>query len=137
MGIPSAKDEILAALPSTKIGIVRKTGIHPRTVLKWIGRLHGNGVYIKGWLPHPVRGPAMAVYARGNKPDAPNTLPKLTKKEVRERYRDRWAGTEKGDKRSARYRERYWQKKAAKCGDPLVAALFGSRRQANEDQQVA
>lgn len=127
--VPSAKPIILAALkkaPATQTRIIERTGLHKTTLMKHIKLMRAaKEIYVCDWKPHSRRGPPMAVYAVGSLPDVPCKLPKLSKHEVYIRYRDRHANTEKEDQKKARDRLRWWENKASKVGDPLVAALFG------------
>lgn len=126
-----SKPIILAALrhaPTTTIRLMERTGLHRATVIKRLGQMHkAREIHISGWKPHPNKGPAMAVYAVGDKPDVPCELRKLTKHEIYVRYRNRCAGTEREDRKKAKDRMRWWEGRAATKGDPLVAALFGRK----------
>ena len=116
---------ILAALPATKTEIEQRAGVHHATVTKVMPGLHKGGkVHIGAWRPHPVHGPSMAVYHAGEGEDVPDTLPRLTKKEIADRYVKRIKGTEKYDLRKARDRNRHWKKKAAAKPKNWAAALF-------------
>lgn len=116
--------EALRAKPATKLEAVAATGLHRTTVIKRIDRLHEqHEVYICRWKKHPYKGPPMAVYAVGNKPDVPCNLPTLTKHEIYIRYRDRWEGTEKADRVRARGRARWWKKKAQTTPQHPFSAL--------------
>jgi hypothetical protein len=80
-------------------------------------------VHIGKWLPHPVRGPSMPVWHAGPGEDAPDTLPRLTKKEISDRFEKRIKGTEKHDQRKAKHRSRHWEKKATASKKGWAAAL--------------
>jgi hypothetical protein len=119
---------ILAALPATKRQIEGKTGLSHTTICKVISALHPEDpqkrqMHIGGWLTHPVRGPSMAVYHDGPGEDVPDTLPRLTKKQIADRFEKRLKGTEKHDQRKARHRSRHWEKKAMAAPKSWAAAL--------------
>jgi hypothetical protein len=115
---------ILAALPATKVEIGPRAGLNKTTVLKVMPELHKAGqVHIGAWRPHPIHGPPMAVYHPGPGKDAPDVLPRLTKKQRSERYEKRIKGTERHDQRKARHRSRHWEKKAAATKKGWAAAL--------------
>lgn len=117
--------KILEALPATKTQIRERTGLHQATVLKVMPELHeSDAVHVGGWLPHPLHGPSMAVYHAGPGEDVPDTLPRLTRQQISERYENRIKGTEKHDQRKARHRSRHWIKKAAATPKNWAAALF-------------
>lgn len=106
--------EALRAKPATKVETIQATGLHRATVFKRMEAMHEkHEIFICGWKKHPRKGPPMAVYAVGNKPDAPCTLCRLTKHEIYVRYRDRMAGTEREDIKRAKDRAKWWIKKAA------------------------
>jgi len=116
---------ILAVLPATKTEIEHRAGVHFATVLKVMPELHKAGkVHIGAWRAHPVHGPSMAVYHAGPGVDAQDTLPRLTRQQISERYEKRIRGTEKYDQRKARHRSRHWEKKAKAAPKNWAAALF-------------
>jgi len=116
---------ILAALPATKTEIRERTGLHQATVLKVMPALHeGQVVHVGAWRPHPLHGPSMAVYHAGPGRDALDTLPRLTRREISDRYEKRIKGTEKHDQRKARHRNRHWIKKAAATPKSWLSALM-------------
>jgi hypothetical protein len=115
-----------AALPGKHREIIQRSGLSKETVGKIIADLHGKTIRISAWLPHPVRGPSIAVYAEGTEPDALDTIPRLTKRQIYERYEAGIKGTERGDQRLARYRSRHWLKKAASKPNTWASALFGA-----------
>jgi hypothetical protein len=119
---------ILAALPATQRQIEQKAGLHRATVCKVMairrpGEPEKRQVHIGGWLPHPVRGPSMPVWHAGPGEDVPDTLPRLTKKQIADRFEKRIKGTEKHDQRKARHRSRHWEKKAKAAPKGWAAAL--------------
>jgi hypothetical protein len=116
----------MSALPGTHGQITARSSLNKSTVGKLIIALHGKGVRISKWLPHPVRGPSLAVYAEGTEPDALDTVPRLTKRQIYERYEAGIKGTERADQRLARYRSRHWLKKAAATPHSWASALFGA-----------
>lgn len=121
----SRRDDILACLPATKADARKKTGLSPKTVLKWFDLLHeAHEIYIDRWVPHPRKGPRMAVYARGNKPDAPCKLQTLTRKQVHERYRVRCEKDGRADVKRAKDRSKWWEKKAKAKPQTPFSALF-------------
>jgi hypothetical protein len=116
---------ILAVLLATKTEIEERAGLHFATVIKVMPQLHKAGqVHIGAWRPHPVHGPSMAVYHAGPGEDAEDALPRLTRKQISERFEKRIKGTEKYDQRKARHRSRHWVKKAAATPKSWAAALF-------------
>lgn len=120
---------VLGAMPGTKADIVIKSGVSQASVLKWVGQLHADRkIYISSWRPHPRAGAAMAVYAIGDLPDAPCKLKHLTKRQIRLRFEAKAKLDGRWDSMQARWRSKYWIRKAATVGDPLVAALFGAVR---------
>ncbi|MGK5040414.1 hypothetical protein ACQ4WQ_08735 [Janthinobacterium sp. GB1R12] len=123
------RDFVLGAMPGTKADIVNKSGVSQAAVLRWVRLLHAeHKIYIASWKPHPRAGAAMAVYAVGNLPDAPCTLPCLTKRQIRLRFEAKAKKDGRYDSMKARWRSKYWIRKAGAVGDPLVAALFGAAR---------
>lgn len=121
------REFVLGALPGTKSHIEERSGVSRSAVLAWIAKLHAAGeIHISRWLPHPRGGRAMAVYALGSRPDAVCKLKTLTKRQIRLRYEAKAKADGRYDVVRARMRNRYWTKKAATQGDPLVAAMFGA-----------
>lgn len=117
---------IVAAMPGTVPEIVASSGMTESTVKRWIRILHAAGeIYISGWQPHPRAGAHMAVYSIGNLPDAKCKLKTLTKRQIRLRYEAKAKEDGRYDVLRAHWRSRYWERKAAAVGDPMVAALFG------------
>lgn len=115
---------VLAALPATKAEIPERAGVHRATVFKVIAELHkGRQVHIGAWQPHTLHGPPMAIYYAGPGDDVPDTLPRLTKKQIADRYEQRIKGTERHDLRKARHRSRHWEKKAKAAPKGWAAAL--------------
>lgn len=120
---------VLGAMPGTKADIVIKSGVSQAAVLRWIRLLHADRkIYIADWKPHPRAGAAMAVYAVGDLPDAPCKLKHLTKRQIRLRFEAKAKQDGRWDSMKARWRSKYWIRKARAVGDPLVAALFGAAR---------
>ena len=120
---------VLGAMPGTKADIVTKSGVSQAAVLRWIRLLHAERkIYIASWKPHPRAGAAMAEYAVGNLPDAPCTLQRLTKRQIRLRFEAKAKQDGRWDSMKARWRSKYWIRKAGAVGDPLVAALYGAAR---------
>jgi hypothetical protein len=120
--------EIVAALPAIQLQIEQRTGLHRATVCRVIAAMHPKEpekrqLHIGKWLPHPVRGPSMPVWYAGPGEDVPDTLPRLTKKEIADRFEKRIKGTEKHDQRKARHRSRHWEKKAKATKSGWAAAL--------------
>ncbi|MBB5610412.1 MULTISPECIES: hypothetical protein [unclassified Janthinobacterium] len=125
---------VLGAMPGTKADIVIKSGVSQATVLRWVNQLHAERkIYICSWKRHPRAGAAMAVYAVGSLPDAPCRLKHQTKLQTRLRFEAKAKQDGRWDRMQARWRSKYWIRKAAAAGDPLVAALFGAAR----SQEVA
>jgi hypothetical protein len=124
--VKSAREQILASLPGTRADVRRKSGLHRATVLRWMARLHEEekAIHIARWKPHPIRGPAMAVFAAGSQPDVECALPKLTKHEVYERFRARIKRDGRIDVLRAKDRNKYWKKKAVSAPRPWFAALM-------------
>lgn len=116
---------ILAVLPATKVEIEQLTGINHTTVVKVVREMHrSTTIHVGKWRPHPVHGPSMAVYYAGPGEDAKDELPRLTRKQISDRYEKRLKGTEGYHKRKARHRNRYWTEKAAATPKNWAAALF-------------
>lgn len=123
------REFVLGAMPGSKADIVIKSGVSQAAVLRWIRLLHADRkIYIASWKPHPRAGAAMAVYAVGDLPDAPCTLQHLTKRQIRLRFETKAKKDGRYDSMKARWRSKYWIRKASAVGDPLVAALFGAAR---------
>lgn len=115
---------VLAVLPATKAEIAKRAGVHRTTVFKVIAELHkARRVHIAAWQPHSIHGPPMAIYHAGPGEDAPDTVPRLTKKDIRDRFERRLKGTERHDQRKARHRSRHWEKKAVATKKGWAAAL--------------
>ena len=120
---------VLGAMPGTKADIVINSGVSQAAVLRWVRLLHADHkIHIAGWRPHPRAGAAMAVYAVGDLPDAPCKLKHLTKRQIRLRFEAKAKKDGRYDSMKARWRSKYWVRKASAVGDPLVAALFGAAR---------
>ena len=123
------REFVVGAMPGTKANIVIKSGVSQAAVLRWIRLLHAERkIYIASWKPHPRAGAAMAVYAVGDLPDVPCKLPHLTKRQIRQRFEAKAKKDGRYDSMKARWRSKYWIRKAGAVGDPLVAALFGAAR---------
>ena len=123
------REFVLGAMPGTKADIVIKSGVSQAAVLRWIRLLHAERkIYIAAWKPHPRAGAAMAVYAVGNLPDAPCKLQHLSKRQIRLRFEAKAKKDGRYDSMKARWRSKYWIRKAGAVGDPLVTALFGAAR---------
>ena len=123
------REFVLGAMPGTKADIVNKSGVSQAAVLRWVRLLHAERkIFIASWKPHPRAGAAMAVYAVGNLPDAPCTLQRLTKRQIRLLFEAKAKKDGRYDSMKARWRSKYWIRKAGAVGDPLVAALFGATR---------
>ena len=120
---------VLGAMPGTKAEIVSKSGVSQASVLKWVGQLHADRkICIAGWKPHPRAGAGMVVYAVGDLQDVPCKLKHLTKRQIRLRFEAKAKLDGRWDRMQARWRSKYWIRKARAVGDPLVAALFGMAR---------
>ena len=116
---------ILAVLPATATEVKQRAGLHHATVSKVMPILRKAGeVYVGAWRPHPLRGPSMAVFHAGPGEDVADTLPRLTRKQIIERYEKRLKGTEKADKRKAKHRSRHWIKKAAAAPRTWLSSLM-------------
>ena len=114
-------------MPGTKAHLVARSGVSQSAVLRWVRLMHEAGeIYIAGWERHPRAGAPMAVYAIGRKPDAECKLKTLTKRQIRLRFEAKAKKDGRYDSMQARWRARYWTRKAAAVGDPMVAALFGA-----------
>ncbi|KAB8066249.1 hypothetical protein [Janthinobacterium violaceinigrum] len=123
------REFVLGAMPGTKADIVIKSGVSQAAVLRCVRLLHGGRkICIAGWRPYPRAGAAMAVYAVGDLPDAPCKLKNLTKSRIRLRFEAKAKQDGRWDSMKARWRSKYWIRKAGAVGDPLVAALFGAAR---------
>ena len=116
---------ILEVLPATASEIRKKTGLNHATVGKVIPIMRGGQqMHVGDWRPHPRKGPSMAVFHPGPGVDVPDTLPRLTRQQIVERYEKRIKGTEKFDQRRARQRSRHWEKKAAAAPKTWLSALM-------------
>lgn len=120
---------ILAAMPGTRRTISARSGVHVATISKVVGLLYAaREVHIAGWEKHPVRGPECPVYGAGPGVDAPDTRPRLTRKEISDRFEARVKGTDKGYTRRAKQRSGWWTRKAkAKPQHPFSALFVGVR----------
>lgn len=115
---------VLAALPATKADLPRRAEVDRTTVFRVMAELHKGGkVHVGAWQPHPIHGPPMAIYHAGPGEDVPDTIPRLTKKQLSDRYEKRIKGTERHDKRKAKHRSRHWEKKATATKKGWAAAL--------------
>lgn len=120
---------VLAALPATRQQIAERCGLHKDTVLTIVRQLHDPAkrvIRVGRWLPHPVHGPSIAVFALGKGADAVDDLPRLTTKQRSARYEASIKGTEKMDRRRARQKSRHWEKKAAAKPSHWTSALLGA-----------
>lgn len=123
------REYVLGALPGTKAHLEKRSGVSRAAVLKWVRLMHAaHEIYIADWLPHPVHGPAMAVYALGSLPDVPCNLKNLTQQQRNQRHTKKLKAEGGWDARLSKWRSAYWRKKAATQRDPLVAAMFGAPR---------
>ncbi|MES2262133.1 MAG: hypothetical protein V4724_26735 [Pseudomonadota bacterium] len=121
------REYVLGAMPGTKTHIVTRSGVSQAAVLRWVRKLHEAGeIYISGWRPHPRAGAHMAIYSIGNQPDVKCKIKALTKRQIRLRFEAKAKEDGRYDGIKARWRSRYWTRKAAAVGDPMVSALFGA-----------
>lgn len=121
---------ITAVLPATKGQIRERTGLNHTTIIRVVTTMHQSGeMHISRWVPHPVHGPSMAVFALGPGIDAVDNLPRLTRKEIVRRYEARIKGTEKHDLRKSQHRSRHWEKKALSAPQTWASALLGPAKQ--------
>lgn len=131
---PGYREAVKRALPGTSQDIVKKSGVMPSTVVRWLRIMRDAGeCHIGSWKRTIGTGGALkAVYVRGPGADAP--MPKrLGDAEYSERYRIKCMNDP--EKRRLRLTQRsnyYWSKKAATQGDPLINALFGKGRVAEK-----
>lgn len=126
---PNFREYVLGAMPGTKTHLVARSGVSQAAVLRWVRVLHAAGeIHIADWAPHPRAGAHMAVYALGNLPDVKCKLKTLTKKQIRTRFDKKAKEDGRYDAMKAKWRSKYWIRKAAAVGDPMVSALFGAAR---------
>lgn len=118
-----AIDAYMAALPGTKTEIIKSSGLNHSTVAKFTKRLHGSGVRICAWLPHPVRGPEIPVFDVGADPDAIDKRKRLTRRQIHRRYEKSIKGTEVLDRRRAKQASIYFEKKAKKKPNTWFSVL--------------
>lgn len=125
---------ILASLPGAQVAISARSGIHKATVSKIVKELRKAGaIHIVSWNPHPVRGPSIPVYTNGPGEDAIDTRPRLTRKEISERFEKRIKGTDKAYTREAKRRNRHWVAKAKATPNTWASALFAGRLPLNAE----
>lgn len=118
----------LAALPATHAQITAKTGMCRKTILR-ITKAHRALIRVGGWTPHPVHGPSIAIWMVGAGPDVPDTLPRLTRKEISARYEKKVrANPDKLLRRRAMQRMVHWTKKARTTPQHPFSALFAGVR---------
>ena len=120
-------------MPGTKARLVVRSGVSQAAVLRWVRLMHAaHEIYIAGWEPHPRAGAHMAVFALGNLPDVKCKLKTLTKRQIRLRFEKKAKEDGRYDAMQAKWRSKYWIRKAAAVGDPMVSALFGAARAQEE-----
>lgn len=125
-------ESVLAALPATPSEIIIKAGVSNTCVLRWLRDLHAcRWIRIARWKRHPRAGAPMPVYAVGCGPDAPCELKPMTKKEYRLRYEAKAKAEGRYDLVQAKWRARWWKKKAAAVPNTWLGALMTSRSDKN------
>ena len=118
-------DAVLAALPATPSEVIKKACVSNSCVLKWLGILHQcKWIHIARWKKHPRAGPPMPVYAVGCKPDAVCELQNQSKRETRLKYEAKAKADGRYDIVQARWRNRWWKKKAAAVKNTWLGALM-------------
>jgi hypothetical protein len=120
----------LAALPGTQKQIASKAGIANSTVAVLTPILHGPKMHIGGWTPHPRSGPPSPIYFAGVGEDVPENVPRLTRKEIHDRYDARIKGTEEAEIRRKTRSTRKWLAKA-KAAPNTWLAILGVRASVN------
>lgn len=123
-------DAVIAALPAAPSEIIVKAGVSNACVLKWLRILHDcKWIHIARWKRHPRAGPPMPVYAVGCKPDAICDLKHQTKQETRERFTAKAKADGRYDLMQAKWRNRWWKKKAASVPNTWLGALMSVTNQ--------
>ena len=127
------RDDVLGALPGTVVDISRRIGCHRNTVIRWLAVLMAEGpercVYIMNW-ERRIGSPA-PVYAKGNQPNAPCQLVRLTQAQRTENWK---RNAQAAGRWELILRRRAWMKRASKATylrDPLQAWLYRPTREEN------
>lgn len=125
---------ITRILPATYAQVVEKTDMDLQSARRTIREMRRLGLcHIGDWQRAIVRGKFSPIIHAGPGEDVKCELVALTDLEYSRNYRARVKGTDAGDRRLAKDRNRYWKNKAITVGDPLVFALFGPRRAASSE----
>lgn len=115
---------ILAAMPGSVHDIASEIGMPTTSTLRMINGLRSEGLcHLSRWVRND-RLVAVATYRAGPGVDAANKLPKMSRKEINDRFNKRIKGTDKHDERKARQRSAHWEKKAVAKPHTWASALF-------------
>lgn len=125
----SFRSLVFAALPGAMTDIAEKTGIGRRTAQKWLCVFKAEKVVrIIDWRRPATTGAFVPIYGAGSGPDAVCKLVAYyATSQTAWKRRKACMSDEQRDVMRNKARTRKQQKAAAKNGDPLVLALFGSR----------
>lgn len=115
---------ILAAMPGTVQEIAAAIGMPVTSTLRTIAQLRVDGLCHLGRWVRNERLVSVATYRAGRGIDAINNLPRMSRKEINDRFNKRIRGTDKHDQRKARQRSAHWEKKAAAKPHSWASALF-------------
>lgn len=115
---------ILSAMPGAVQDIAAEIGMPETSTLRIITLLRSEGLcHLARWVRNDRLVP-VATYRAGPGMDAANNLPRMSRKEINDRFNKRIKGTDKHDQRKARQRSAHWEKKAAAKPHTWASALF-------------
>lgn len=120
---------ILAAMPGRSPDIAAQLDMPATSILYTIRQMRSEGLCHIGKWQANHRGMPVAVFRRGKGIDAVENLPRLSKKQIQDRFRKRIQYTVKHDERKARQRSAHWEKKAAITPHNWASALFMSTKE--------
>lgn len=128
------RDYLLRSLPGTPKELIERTGLNPRTVTGLLKKLRASAeLHIGKWSRSQGRGNFQPTYVAGPGKDAVCKLKPLTDSQIGKRCWARMKGTPAHDRRKAKDTARYFAKKAAKRGDPMINALHGRNPQQQKE----
>jgi len=122
MAYSNPVQRVLAALPATKVELVKKLHVSRTTIGRWVNAMHGPLCHIGSWSVHEAENNWLPVYHAGKGKDKPCRFVQATRAA---RHQKVHANPEAHERHKASRRARYWAKKAEKRGDPLMSTFFG------------